>query len=153
MVPPLPPATLSERVFVVRRWLVLHRRFAGAALAFVAVFTALQVLAPDQQPASGSAAVSAPEAEAGLLQLPLRLADADVAGLLTAGDVVDVIGSEARGRTTVVASSLTVVDVPKSTGGFGTSGDGIVVVAVRSDQALTLAAAATQGPLTVAVHP
>ena len=142
-------------MFSARRWLVLHRRLVSVGLTFCSVLCGLLVLSPrDGQLASTSPAGTAIAIDDDLLQFPLRLADAEVAELLNPGDVVDVIGSELRGSTSVVAVSLPVVDVPETSGGaFGAGGDGLVVVAVSAADALDLAAAAARGPLTVAVHP
>ncbi|MFL6178582.1 MAG: hypothetical protein ACJ74E_01880 [Actinomycetes bacterium] len=155
---PVPPAlTLEERATKVRRWLILHRRLVSGVLAFCSVFCALQVLAPDRgSDASTANRGPAPVAE-GLLAYPVRLSDAAVAELLAPGDVIDVLGSELRGPTEVVADGLLVTDVPKGDSGigssFGSEGDGLVVVAATPDETLALAAAAARGPLTVAVHP
>jgi hypothetical protein len=92
-----------------------------------------------------------------MLEFPLHLSDAAVAELLAPGDVVDVLGSELRGPTEVVAEGLRVTEIPTGGDGlgasFGGSGDGLVVVAATPEDTLALAAAASRGPLTVAVHP
>lgn len=89
-----------------------------------------------------------------LLQFPLRLSDEAVAELLSPGDVVDVLGSEIRGATTVVAHDVSVVEVPPPSGAaFGSGESGLVVVAVAESTALDLAAAVTRGPVTVTLHP
>ncbi len=152
-----PAATLEDRATRVRRWLILHRRWVSGGLAFCSVFCALQVLAPDRD-SDASTADRAPASVAdGLLEYPVRLSDAAVAQLLAPGDVIDVLGSELRGPTEVVADELLVTDVPTGDAGigssFGSDGDGLVVVAVTPDETLALAAAAARGPLTVAVHP
>ena len=153
-----PPAlTLEERATKVRRWLILHRRWVSGVLAFCSVFCALQALAPDPNSAASTADRGASPIADGLLEYPVRLSDAAVAELLTPGDVIDVLGSELRGPTEVVAEGLLVTEVPTGDSGiggsFGSDGDGLVVVAATPDDTLALAAAAARGPLTVAVHP
>lgn len=140
-----------------RRWLRLHRRLVSGALAFCSVFCALQVLAPDRgSEASTADSVSTPIAD-GLLEFPVRLSDAAVADLLAPGDVIDVLGSELRGPTEIVAEHLQVTQVPTGDSGigssFGSDSKGLVVVAASPEETLALAAAAARGPLTVAVHP
>jgi hypothetical protein len=150
--------TTSQTIARARRWLVLHRRLVSGAFAFLATLMALQVISggdaesPRHGAADGASVVAADQ-----LQYPIRLSDEAVAGLLAPGDVVDVLGSDPRGPAAIVAHDLLVTDVPTGEGGvgsaFGSDGDGLVVVAVTPDDALALAAAASRGPLTVAVHP
>lgn len=152
--------TASERLLRVRRWLAIHRRPVSAGLAFVSVLFGLSALSQAQAPSAADAsqaqasAVSAALGD-GLLEVPVRLSDPAVAQLLSAGDVVDVIGAESRGATAVVAEQLTVVSVPDTDSGsaWSADGDGLVVVAASTDTALALADAASRGPVTVAVHP
>ena len=90
-----------------------------------------------------------------MLEVPVRLADPPVTALLTPGDIIDVMGVAARGSATVVADELLVLAVPDPGGdsAWSSGGEGFVVVAATPADALTLAGAAAQGPLTVAVHP
>jgi hypothetical protein len=92
-----------------------------------------------------------------MLEFPVHLSDAAVADMLVPGDIIDVLGSEIRGPTEVVAHALLVTEVPVGDSGIGGSlssdGDGLVVVAATPEDTLALAAAASRGPLTVAVHP
>jgi hypothetical protein len=130
----------------------------SGALAFLATLLGLQVIAGDDSGGAAHRGVdAATTVAAGHLQYPIRLSDEAVAGLLTPGDVVDVLGSDPRGPAEVVAHDLLVTEIPTADGGMGSAfssdGDGLVVVAVTSDDALALAAAASRGPLTVAVHP
>ena len=146
-----------ERIARARRWLILHRRWISAVLVFASAFFALRAVSPSD----ARDAVTAVDAklsmsvEEGLLELPVRLSDPSVATLLSAGDTVDVIGSQSRGPSGVVAHELVVTNVPVSNGGsaFSSSDDGLIVVAGTPEDALALADAASRGPLTVAVHP
>jgi Flp pilus assembly protein CpaB len=99
----------------------------------------------------------------GTLALPVRVADAAASTLLRRGDRVDLIAAvPGSGATTgtVVASALTVLDVPgaapPSTAGVAeavpTGGGGLVVLAVSPLQARLLVAAAADAPLWFAVH-
>lgn len=151
------PLTASERLVRLRRWVLLHRRWLSATLAFLAVLVGLSAVAPqptDEQTDQGTAAGAKPLAE-GLLEVPVRLSDPDVAGLLASGDTVDVIGTDTRGPTTVVARELSVVTVPEpgDTSTFSSDEQGLIVVAATPSDALELADAAARGPVTVAVHP
>ena len=146
----------SERVTRFRRWLVIHRRAVSALLAFAAALFALQALTADPESESGGAGPTTARSIAdGLLEVPVRMSDPGVSDLLSAGDVVDVMGSDARGPTEVVAQELLVVSIPDPDDGsaFSSGGDGLVVVAATPEDALALADAASRGPLTVAVHP
>lgn len=93
----------------------------------------------------------------GLVTTPLRLADADVVGLLAVGDVVDVIAADPRtGSSKVVAEQVRIVAIPRTAGDsgpLGTSGsdDGrLVLVEVTPTVATRLASAAVSTQLTVA---
>ena len=84
----------------------------------------------------------------GLVATPVRLADAAVAGLLRAGDRVDVLAAPADPalgtRTTVAAADVPVLAVPvvDATGDQGA----LIVLATTPRAAMTLAAAAGGRP-------
>jgi len=164
--PPRSPRASStsttDRTIRVRRWLALHRRPVSAAFAFVSVLFALSAVAPSRAESpslegglTANASTSGAVADEGMLEVPVRLADPPVTALLAAGDVIDVMGTAARGSATVVADELLVLAVPDSGGdsAWSSGGDGFVVLAATPTDALALAGAASQGPLTVAVHP
>ena len=106
-------------------------------------------------------------ASSGLVEAPVRLADAAVATLLRTGDVVDVLAAVAdpavpgdgadgayggRGMATVVASAARVLVVPDGSGTDGTGADGVLVVlAVTPTTARLLAAAAATSRLSVVI--
>lgn len=102
------------------------------------------------------------EVAAGLVAAPVRLADAAVAALVSVGDVVDVLATSAAGPTgadpevaRVVAPGARVLAVPAPTGdGLGAlTGDGaLLVLAVPTDTAADLAAAASRGPLSITMR-
>lgn len=92
--------------------------------------------------------------DAGLLAVPVRLADAAAAALLRAGDHVDVLAAAttpgAPAYAQVVAPDATVLAVPT---GAGDPGDGaLVVLAASPTVASRLAAAAVSSRLSVAVR-
>ena len=96
---------------------------------------------------------------AGHVVAPLHLADADLAGLLAVGDVVDVIAADGEARAAaVVARGVRVVAVPqpRETGGIGgssTAADGVLVlVEVDSRTAAALAQAAVTSTLSVVLR-
>jgi len=137
--------------------MALHRRPVSAAFAFISVLFAVSAVAPSRAdpPSMSSGATTSEVADEGMLEVPVRLADPPVTGLLTPGDVIDVMGVAARGSATVVAHELLVLAVP-DTGGdsaWSSDSDGFVVLAATPTDALALAGAASQGPLMVAVHP
>lgn len=141
----------------IRRRLALHRRSVSAALAFTAVLTGLTAITrapelPAPQTGTGDVTRSVAASDA-QLAVPLRLADPTVAGLLSVGDVVDVMVADQRGSATLVAADLTVTAIPGASGsGPWAEGDGVVMVGATEDLALALAGAAARGPVTVAVH-
>ncbi len=97
-------------------------------------------------------------AAAGLVATPVRLADADTAALLHAGDVVDVIAAYAPGadgspaRARVVAAGVRVVTVPAA-GDRGLAGDGaLVVLATTPATATALAEASVAARLSVVMR-
>ena len=95
----------------------------------------------------------------GHVAAPVRLADADVAGLLHAGDLVDVVlasGTDSKAvSASVVAPSARVVTVVSAGSdealgaSSGPTGGALVVLDVPRGQALELARAAAVGPLSV----
>lgn len=95
----------------------------------------------------------------GLVAAPVRLADAAEAGLLQAGDRIDVLGTPAAGPAgpagnqvlaVTVAAAVQVLAVPAA----GGDGDGaLVVVAATPAVASRLAAAAAASRLSVTVLP
>ncbi|MCK1796793.1 RcpC/CpaB family pilus assembly protein [Streptomyces sp. XM4193] len=98
-----------------------------------------------------------------LVSAPVRLADAEVVGLLRRGDRVDVLASRAEGspggQARVVAHRVRVAQLPTPAGGGDASGaagpqkedGGLVVLAVPPATAKTLAGAAAHSRLTVSL--
>lgn len=90
-------------------------------------------------------------AGSGRVALPVRVADADAIALLQVGSVVDVLAADGRGAARVVAGGAQVLALPEvSTDSF--SGGALVVVAVSSATATSLAGAAAVGPLSIALR-
>ncbi|MGB3771298.1 MAG: SAF domain-containing protein [Rhodococcus sp. (in: high G+C Gram-positive bacteria)] len=90
--------------------------------------------------------------------VPIRLADPELADLLRAGDVVDVVraGSDAgsgipSGETAVIADRATVVMVSAAGSGMARR-EQIILVALRADAATDVAAASLSEALTVLLH-
>lgn len=88
---------------------------------------------------------------AGRVVAPLRLVDADLARLLRAGDVVDVLAADDQGTAArVVAPSARVVTVPSGSDEAATETPGtLVLVEVSPSAALALAQAGAAGTLSV----
>ena len=87
----------------------------------------------------------------GLVVSPLRLADGDVAALLSDGDLVDVVGAdEQSGKARVVAARVRVVAVPAAARDPSSSAaGGLVLVEVDRATATTLAQASVTSQLGV----
>jgi Flp pilus assembly protein CpaB len=93
------------------------------------------------------------DARPGETVLPVRLPDAGMATLLHAGDRVDLVATDpGTGETIVVASDVTVLATPTGVpdGPAGGAGGALVVIAVSSEEASTVASAALAQYLTVA---
>ena len=83
--------------------------------------------------------------------VPLPLTDAAVAGLLRAGDVVDVIATRGDDDAELIATGAVVVLVSADDGGV-TGGDRVVLVALPDAVARTVAAAALVQAIAVTLH-
>jgi len=137
------------------RFLRRHRRPVAATLAGAGVLLALSSL----RPAPATIVAAAPSASGlrpGEVAIPLTLSSAAVARTLASGDVIDVIGlsgaDSAEPSATVVARRSRVLDVPDSSGGFGSSASAIVLVAVTEAAALSVSTATARGPVTVVIR-
>ena len=132
---------------IVRR----HRRASAALLAALAVLL-IGLSARPAQPAAvgGSGAVVIPD---GMVAVPLALADGAVAGLLHAGDHVDVVAlpGETSGIAHVVARDVLVLS-PGGSSGFLSSDQATLLVATDESSAIAVAGAGVNG-FTVIVHP
>lgn len=87
---------------------------------------------------------------AGMVATPVRIADADVARLLSPGDVVDVLAAfeEQSDHALTVAQDVTIV-----TKSSGRSTEGaLLVLATTTGQAAQLAQAQSRGRLSVTIH-
>ncbi|WP_067853048.1 SAF domain-containing protein [Nocardia shimofusensis] len=104
------------------------------------VFTDLRVVGPRLAEVATGAAESR--------IVPIRLADTAVAGILRAGDRVDVVGAEERART--LATDAAVVLVAGS--GEGDRSGPVVLVAMDAEHAVAVAAASLHTALTVVFH-
>ncbi|WP_040798425.1 SAF domain-containing protein [Nocardia higoensis] len=111
-----------------------------AAMRTGEVFTDLRVVGPRLAEVATGAAESR--------IVPIRLADTAVAGILRAGDRVDVVGAEERART--LATDAAVVLVAGS-GERERSGP-VVLVAMDAEHAVAVAAASLHTALTVVFH-
>jgi hypothetical protein len=146
-------ATQTRRTFT--RFLRRHRRPVAATIAGAGVLVALTSL----RSAPATVVVASPpvsDLRPGEVAVPLTLASAALASTLATGDVIDVIGlSGADGsdpRAVVVARRSRVIDVPESSGTFGSSSSAIVLVAVVESAALNVSTAIARGPVTVVIR-
>jgi pilus assembly protein CpaB len=95
-------------------------------------------------------AASAADATRGRVVAPLRLADADLAALLRAGDLVDVIAAnDQTADASVIAQVVRVVSVPEPMDGAEAVTGALVLVEVTPETARALAQAAVSASLTV----
>lgn len=95
------------------------------------------------------------EARSGLLAVPVRIADAASAALVTAGDRVDVLAAQASGRDSpaarVVVADAEVLAVPSAV--EDAAEGALIVVATTSPLAARLAAAAVSSRLSLTLRP
>lgn len=117
------------------------------------------VAAPAGQVLTEHSTISGAPLPPGRVLAPLRLSDADVVSLLTAGDRVDVLSADGeRGSAVVVARQARVVTVPQvdDEGGVAPApsagGGGLLLVDVDVPTALALAHAAVADRLSVVLH-
>lgn len=106
---------------------------------------------------TGPDVVSPSAARPGFVLAPLRLADAEVAALLHAGDRVDVLAAEPDdGAAARIARAVPVLSVPvpsdPSAIGAGTEEGGLLLVEVSADTATRLAAAAVTAQISVVLR-
>jgi Flp pilus assembly protein CpaB len=96
------------------------------------------------EPLTETRLLTAESAGEGRVGVPIRVADLEIAGLLTAGDVIDVV-SIVNGTPRRLASEARVVTVPRRAASFGSASStgAVVIVAVTPESALTLAAVTT----------
>ncbi|WP_327048045.1 Flp pilus assembly protein CpaB [Microbispora sp. NBC_01189] len=82
---------------------------------------------------------------------PVRIADPGAAGLLSPGDVIDVLAAYEEGpfEARTVAQQVRVIARPPGS----TDGGGLLVLATTPAQAAGLAQAQAQGRLSVTIHP
>lgn len=89
----------------------------------------------------------------GLVGAPVRIADAATAGLLHAGDRVDVLGaSDTQGAAAVLAGNALVVSVPGRSDDDGFDAGALVVLATSPETAQRLAQAAVRSRLSVVLR-
>jgi Flp pilus assembly protein CpaB len=90
----------------------------------------------------------------GLVATPVRITDAEAAGLLSPGDVIDVLAApsdwtESSPAAQPVARNVSVITTPEGKAETGA----LVVLATTTEQAAQLATAQSGGRLSVAIHP
>lgn len=150
--PERPPGRWGDRR-AAHRWVAVHRRAISAALAFVAVLLGLSALAPETATPASTTTVAGPGLGDDERAVPLRIDDRGVASLLAPGDVVDVIGTDHRGSTSLIASAVRVTSLPADDSTWTGNEGGLVVVAADPATALAIAGASTRGSITVTIHP
>ncbi|SDD90102.1 SAF domain-containing protein [Auraticoccus monumenti] len=133
----LPEGAVTDPAAVVGRTL-------AAPLTAGSMLTDVDVVAPRSE-----------DGRDGGVLAPVRLADAEVVGLLRVGDTVDVLGADAAsGAVGVVATDARVASLPRpdEEGGLfasGPSSGALVLVEVSSSTSLALAQASAAGPLSL----
>ena len=89
----------------------------------------------------------------GTAAVPVRLADPGVAGLLTPGSRVDVVGlDESTGAAAVLAPDAAVLAVLPAAPGPGSSGERMILVTMPRELATRVAAASVGGNLTITLR-
>lgn len=100
----------------------------------------------------GPALAAVATGASGAISVPVRLADADVAELLHAGDSVDVVAvGEKHGTASVIARGAMVLAVPPGDPKRRSEGR-LVVVALPAEEASVVAAASLSQSVTVTFH-
>lgn len=135
----LPPDAVPDRALT--RSDVIGRTLAGP-MTKGEVLTDVRVVGESMTAGWGSA----------MTAVPVRLADAGAAALLSPGDRIDVVaaGVDGAGGVDVVAYGVPVLTVTKSK---QLSGGGLVMVAASADQATSIAGAAVASQLTYRITP
>ena len=149
----LPPTTSSFRLpkLELPRIVRQHRRLSAALLAALAVLVvgmSARPAPPITVDAHGAVVVPA-----GLIAVPLALTNSAVGALLHAGEHVDVVAlpADASGIARVIARNVIVL-IPPESSGFLSGEEATVLVATTETNALAIAGA-SDGGLTVIVHP
>lgn len=126
----------------VRTLIRRHRRILAACCAGLAAMLTLAVIRAPQA-STGQAAGAPPALGAGEVAVPVSLASGAHAGVLTSGDVIDLVAvPRAEDHVArVVAREATVLSI--ATAGFGSADGSVVVIAVPRAEALAIADAMT----------
>ncbi|MCX6432528.1 MAG: hypothetical protein NTX29_06965 [Actinobacteria bacterium] len=106
--------------------------------------------------ASGPAASSpssndGPGLRAGEVIVPVLLTSGAIAGVLSEGDIVDIVGFP-DGQATVVAPRVRIIQLPAAGATFSASSSAVLLVAAPESRALALSAASADGGVTVTIH-
>ncbi len=88
---------------------------------------------------------------AGEVIVPVLLTSGAIAGVLSEGDIVDIVGFP-EGQATVVAPRVRIIGLPATGTSFSATSSAVVLVAAPSSQALALSAASSDGGVTVTIH-
>ncbi|GGO67138.1 SAF domain-containing protein [Nonomuraea cavernae] len=86
---------------------------------------------------------------AGSVATPVRIADADVAGLISPGSTIGVLAAWEGQPAELVADDVKVITIPRADDDHGA----LIVLATTPDQAARLAAAQTGGHLSITINP
>lgn len=141
----------------IRRRVRRHRRPLAAGLAAAGVLVGLGTLR-GAEPAPGETGPGSTPSVAsvadGEVAVPVLLTSAAVAGTLTEGDVIDVVGISGRetATATIVAAGATVLEIPSGGSNLTAASSAIVIVAVAERDALPLSAAAANGAVSVLIR-
>lgn len=104
----------------------------------------------------GPGLLTATQAAAGLVAVPVRIADAGTVALVRAGDHVDVLATTTTGEAGLVtpaADDVTVLAVPRASTDPAAAGDGaLIVLAARGSAAVALAGAAVTSRLSITLR-
>ncbi|MDR1833671.1 MAG: hypothetical protein LBQ92_03335 [Propionibacteriaceae bacterium] len=146
---------MSKSAAIVRRALLRHRRLLAAGAGALAVLFALNALSAAIRPPPVETACAepsgAPQLSAGMVAFPVRFGQADALAVLSAGDLIDILGQGEAGFQ-VVAPSVRVLSVPGGGGGLLSGGSSSVLVEVSPEQAAALAATQSASELLFALR-
>jgi hypothetical protein len=142
--------------------ITVFRRAIAVALLMLSALLALHPGSATPAPAESGRSRAGPgitlPGGSGLSTVPVHLADASVAQLLTSGMRVDVVTAESTERSgKVLASMATIVDIrapPEGSRKFSDTGDKgpLVLIAVPTELATQIAAMSLRNPVAVTLR-
>ena len=141
---------------LLRRQVLIHRRALAFCLTVAAVllgWTAFVARPPVGSPADGGvrAALATPTLRPGVVRIPVRFADGEMAGLLHPGERIQLWAIDSRAsRSRVIARDAEVIEVPGPSPNSGSAGrqSRVVVLGIHAAEVEIVANFNANGVLT-----